>query len=52
MEATTCQQGNIHLIGVPTSYAEPISRVTAESLGKALNFLKYDGHIEIVLIEA
>jgi hypothetical protein len=40
MGATTCQQGNIHLIGVSASYAEAISRVTAESLGKALNLLQ------------
>src|ERR1700761_8169504 len=52
MASEICNSGNIHLIGVPDSHVEAISRVAKESLDKAKTLLKYDNQVEVVIIEA
>lgn len=52
MKSKKCEQGNIHLIGIASNKREVILRRTTESLNKAQDILKYEKHVDVVIIES
>ncbi len=52
MKSKNCEQGNIHLIGIPSNKRGVVLSHAKESLDKARGILKYEKQVDVVVIEA
>lgn len=52
MKNKVCNQGNIHLVGIPTKYQTKVSNYVLEGLDSATSILKYTKNIDVVIFRA